>query len=53
MSGRDEVYVVGLGIHPFGRNEDVDGYTMAERACRDALEDSVLSWRDIDRKSVV
>ncbi|HEX6358757.1 thiolase family protein [Actinophytocola sp.] len=39
-----EVYVVGAGIHPFGRNEDVDGYTMAERACRDALADAGLDW---------
>lgn len=47
MSERDEVYIVGAGIHPFGRNEDVDGYAMAERACRDALSDCALSWSDI------
>lgn len=47
VSARDEVYVIGVGIHPFGRNDDVDGYTMAERACRDALADCALTWPDI------
>lgn len=48
MSERDEVYVVGAGIHPFGRNDDVDGYTMAERACRDALADAGVDWAGIE-----
>lgn len=47
MSDRDEVYVVGAGIHPFGRNEGVDGHTMAERACRGALADAGLGWKDV------
>lgn len=47
MSDRDEVYVVGAGIHPFGRNEHVDGYTMAEHACREALADAGIGWQDV------
>ncbi|MFI0447409.1 thiolase family protein [Actinomadura sp. 6N118] len=47
MSAREDVYIVGAGIHPFGRNEHVDGLTMAELACRGALADAGLAWQDI------
>jgi len=38
-----DVYVVGAGIHPFGRNEDVPNLDMAEHAVRAALADCGLA----------
>lgn len=47
MSRSDEVYVVGCGMHPFGRDESVSGMDMAERAIREALADAGVAWADI------
>jgi len=44
----DEVAVVGLGIHPFGRHEGVTGLQMAAVAARRALDDAGVRWEDID-----
>lgn len=44
----DHVYVVGGGIHPFGRGEDTTGHRMAEHAVREALADAHVTWSDID-----
>jgi acetyl-CoA C-acetyltransferase len=46
MSAED-VAVVGLGIHPFGRHEGVSGLDMAVYAARAALADAGVSWNDI------
>jgi acetyl-CoA acetyltransferase len=43
----DEVYVVGCGMYPFGRDETVTGMAMAERAVREALADAGVGWEDI------
>ena len=43
-----EVFVVGAGIHPFGRGEDTTGHRMAEHAVREALADAHVTWADID-----
>jgi acetyl-CoA acetyltransferase len=47
MSRRDDVYVVGCGMTPFGRDESVSGMDMAERAVREALADAGAAWEDI------
>jgi acetyl-CoA acetyltransferase len=47
MSRSDEVYVVGCGMRPFGRDESVSGMDMAERAIREALADAGVAWADI------
>lgn len=47
MSRTDDVYVVGCGMHPFGRDESVTGMDMAERAIREALADAGVAWEDI------
>lgn len=47
MSGSDDVYVVGCGMHAFGRDESVTGMDMAERAVREALADAGVAWEDI------
>ncbi|WP_449351357.1 thiolase family protein [Streptomyces shaanxiensis] len=44
MSRRDDVYVVGCGMTPFGRDESVGGMDMAERAVREALADAGVTW---------
>ncbi|MFE3855638.1 thiolase family protein [Streptomyces griseorubiginosus] len=44
MSRRDDVYVVGCGMTPFGRDESVSGMDMAERAVREALADAGVTW---------
>lgn len=44
MSG---VYIVGAGIHPFGRTEQRTGMQQGEFAARAALADCGLEWRDM------
>jgi acetyl-CoA acetyltransferase len=44
----DDVAIVGLGIHPFGRHEGVSGLEMAAIAARRALADAGLPWEQID-----
>jgi acetyl-CoA acetyltransferase len=49
MTSHDgDVYIVGLGIHPFGRHEGIAGLDMAVYAVKDALSDGGLSWDKID-----
>jgi acetyl-CoA C-acetyltransferase len=44
----DDVAVVGLGIHPFGRHEGVSGLQMAAVAARRALADAGIGWEQVD-----
>src|SRR3954449_6828104 len=44
----EDVAIVGLGIHPFGRHEGVSGLEMAAIAARRALADAGLRWEQID-----
>lgn len=44
----EDVYVVGAGMHAFGRHEGVTGLDMAEQAVREALTDAQVSWSDVD-----
>ena len=44
----DDVAVIGLGIHPFGRHPGVSGLEMAAHAARAALADAGLGWDEID-----
>lgn len=39
-----DVYIVGIGIHPFGRTEQRSGLAQGEFAVRAALADTGLSW---------
>ncbi|MEL7030351.1 MAG: thiolase family protein, partial [Pseudomonadota bacterium] len=41
------VYIVGLGIHPFGRTEGVSGRQQGAVAARAALADAGVEWKDI------
>ena len=48
MSTTDDVYIVGLGIHPFGRHPGVTGLDMGTAAIRMALDDAGLTWKQVD-----
>lgn len=45
MSG--DVYIVGIGIHPFGRTAHRTGIQQGEFAVRAALADAGIEWRDV------
>jgi acetyl-CoA acetyltransferase len=42
-----EVYIVGVGIHPFGRTEGMSGIEQGVYAVRKALADAGVEWPDI------
>ncbi len=42
------MFVVGAGIHPFGRGDGTTGAAMAGRAVRAALADAGVTWTDVD-----
>lgn len=44
----EDVAVVGLGIHPFGRHPGVSGLEMAAHAVRAALADAGIGWEHVD-----
>jgi acetyl-CoA C-acetyltransferase len=44
----EDVAVVGLGIHPFGRHPGVSGLEMAAHAVRAALADAGVGWEQVD-----
>ena len=41
-----DVYIVGIGIHPFGRH-DASGLDQGVHAAREALADADCEWRDM------
>ncbi len=43
----DDVAIVGIGMHPFGRHEGVSGMDMGVTAVRSALADAGVQWEDI------
>ena len=43
----EAVYIVGAGVHPFGRTEGLSGQDQALVAIRGALADAGLDWSDI------
>jgi acetyl-CoA C-acetyltransferase len=44
----EDVAIVGVGIHPFGRHEGVTGLQMAGVAARRALVDAGVRWEQVD-----
>ncbi len=42
-----DVAIIGIGIHPFGRTEGVDGRDQGIFAARQALKDVGLDWADM------
>jgi acetyl-CoA acetyltransferase len=42
-----DVYIVGIGIHPFGRTDSRTGLQQGEFALRAALADAGVQWSDI------
>jgi acetyl-CoA acetyltransferase len=48
VTAADDIGVVGIGIHPFGRHPGVSGLEMAAIATRAALADAGVRWAEID-----
>ncbi len=44
----ENVYIVGAGIHPFGRTEERSGREQGVYAVREALADAGLEWTDME-----
>ncbi|QFT76250.1 thiolase family protein [Erythrobacter sp. THAF29] len=44
----ENVYIIGAGIHPFGRTEERSGREQGVYAVREALKDAGLEWPDIE-----
>jgi acetyl-CoA C-acetyltransferase len=44
----EDVAIVGVGMHPFGRHEGVTGLQMAAVAARRALTDAGVRWEEVD-----
>lgn len=44
----ENVYIIGAGIHPFGRTEGRSGREQGVYAVRKALADAGLEWKDIE-----
>jgi acetyl-CoA acetyltransferase len=42
-----DIAIVGAGIHPFGRREEVSGLAMGVHAARAALTDAGVAWPDV------
>lgn len=42
-----DVYIVGAGIHPFGRHDDKSGLDQGVAAARTALDDADLAWDEM------
>lgn len=42
-----DVAIIGIGIHQFGRFEEMSGLDLGEIAARRALTDAGLAWRDM------
>ena len=42
-----DVFIIGIGIHPFGRTDSLTGLQQGEFAVRAALTDANLSWSDM------
>jgi acetyl-CoA acetyltransferase len=44
----DNVYIIGAGIHPFGRTDGRSGREQGVYAVREAMADAGLEWADIE-----
>ena len=43
----DDVAIIGVGLHPFGRFPGTSAIEMAAQATRLALGDAGLTWKDV------
>ncbi len=43
-----DVYIVGAGIHPFGRTEGRTGREQGVYAVREAMADAAIEWEDVE-----
>lgn len=43
-----QVYVLGVGAHPWGKFPDISQVSLAKRAISEALDDAKLSWSQVE-----
>ena len=43
----NEVAIVGIGMHPFGRHEGVTGMEQGAVAARTACKDAAITWQEL------
>jgi len=43
----DDVAIIGVGLHPFGRFPNLSAIEMAAVATRQALSDAGITWKDV------
>jgi acetyl-CoA C-acetyltransferase len=48
MTEADEIGIIGIGIHPFGRHPETSGLGMAAVAARAGLADAGVRWEEVD-----
>ena len=46
--GQMDVAIIGIGIHPFGRFDDLSALDMGVTAARQALSDAGVAWGDVE-----
>jgi acetyl-CoA acetyltransferase len=44
----EDVAIIGIGLHPFGRHDDLSGRAQGAHALRAALQDAGVSWDQVD-----
>ena len=44
----DDVYIIGAGIHPFGRTDGRSGRDQGVFAVREALADAGIEWPEVE-----
>jgi acetyl-CoA acetyltransferase len=42
-----DIAIIGIGLHPFGRHEGVNAIQMGVKAANQALDDAGVDWKDI------
>lgn len=43
----NEVAIIGIGMHPFGRTDALSGQQQGAHAVREALKDAGIEWKDV------
>ena len=43
----DDVAIIGVGLHPFGRFPGTSAIEMGAKAARSALADAGITWKDV------
>ncbi|MCP4988996.1 MAG: thiolase family protein [Colwellia sp.] len=45
---KNDIYIIGIGLHKFGRTPEKTGLEQAKHAVNAALDDAEIKWQDLD-----